>query len=67
LKGWDLKLPHAKFAYNKAPARAPGYSPFEALYGINPFPLINLIPLPTNCKVTFEAKKKAKGMKKLHG
>ena len=37
LKEWDLKLPHVEFAYDKTPAKATGCSPFEALYGINPF------------------------------
>ena len=45
---------------------ASGCSPFEALYGINPLTPIDLIPLPTKCKVSFEAKKRAKEMKKLH-
>jgi len=66
LKEWDLKLPHAEFAYNIAPTRATGCSPFEALHGINPLTPIDLIPLPTTCKVSFEAEKSAKEMKKLH-
>ena len=59
-------MPHAEFAYNITPTRATSCSPFEALYGINPLTPVELIPLPTDCKVTFEAKKRAKEMKKLH-
>jgi len=56
LKEWDLKLPHAEFVYNSTPARAIGYSPFEALCGINPLTPNDLISLPTKCKVSYEAK-----------
>ena len=66
LKEWDLKLPHAEFAYNRAPARATDCSPFEALYRINPLTPIDLIALPPECKVSYEAKQRAKEMKRLH-
>jgi len=66
LKEWDLKLSHAKFAYNRTLVRATGCSLFETLYGINPLSSIDLSPLPTDCKVRFEAEKRAKEMKKLH-
>ena len=66
LKEWDIKLPHAEFAYNRTPTRATGCSPFEALYEINPLTPIDLIPLPTYCKVNFEAETRAKEMKRLH-
>jgi len=66
MKEWDLKLPHAEFAYNRTIARATGCSPSEALYGINLLTPIDLIPLPNDCEVSFEAKKRAKEMKKLH-
>ena len=46
--------------------RATGCSPFEARYGINPLTPIDLIPLPTDYKVSFDAEKRAKEMKKLH-
>jgi len=59
LKEWDLKLPHVEFAYNITLASACGCSPFEALYGINPLTSIDLIPLPTECKVSFEDEKAA--------
>jgi len=62
----DLKLPHAEFVYNRAPARATGCSPFLGLYGINPLTPIDLIPLPTNCEVIFEVEQTEKEMKKLH-
>jgi len=66
VKEWDLKLRHAEFTYNRTPARAIGCSPFEALYGINPLTLTDLIPLPTECKVIYKAKWRAKEIKKLH-
>jgi len=66
LKEWVLKLPHAEFACNKAPSRATGCFPFEALYGINPLTPINLVPLPTEYKVSYDTEQTAKKMKKLH-
>jgi len=62
LKEWD----HAEFAYNRIAVRATCCSPFETLYRINPMTPIDLIPLPTNCKVSFEAEKRAKETKRLH-
>ena len=62
----DVRLPHPKFVYNRASVRATGCSPFEAFYRINPLTPSDLIPLPTGCKVSFEAEKRAKQMKKLH-
>jgi len=59
-------LLHAEFAYNITPTRATGCSPFKALYGINPITSIDLIPFPNDCKVSFEAEKRAKEIKKLH-
>jgi len=66
LKEWDIKLPYVEFAYNRTPVRATGCSPFEALYGINLLTPIVLIPLPTDCRVSFEAEQRAKEMKRLH-
>jgi len=66
LKEWDIKLPHAEFAYNRTPIRATGCSPFEALYGMNPLTPTDLIPLLTDCKVSFEAEQRAKEMKSMH-
>jgi len=66
LKEWDIKLPRPEFAYNRTPVRATGYSPFEALYGINPLTPIDLTPLPTDCKVSFEAEQRAKEMDRLY-
>ncbi|XP_074302274.1 uncharacterized protein LOC141633751 [Silene latifolia] len=45
-KDWDLKLSHAEFAYNRSPTHATGHSPFEIVYGINPYLPLDLIPLP---------------------
>ena len=66
LQEWDLKLPHAKFTYNRTPVRATGYSPLEALYGINHLTPVALILLPTSYIVSFEAEKRVREMKKVH-
>jgi len=66
LKDWDLKLPHVEFAYNRSPAYATKHSPFECVYGINPLAPLDLIPIPTELRVSFQAETGAKEMKKLH-
>jgi len=65
LKDWDLKLPNAEFAYNRSPSYATKHSPFECVYGVNPLTPLDLLPIPTKSRVSFEAKTQAKEMKKL--
>ncbi|XP_021776380.1 uncharacterized protein LOC110740208 [Chenopodium quinoa] len=45
-KDWDLKLAHAEFAYNRTPSKTTKYSPFEVVYGVNPYVPIDYISLP---------------------
>ncbi|XP_021769518.1 uncharacterized protein LOC110733760, partial [Chenopodium quinoa] len=45
-KDWDNKLAHAEFAYNRTPSATTKYSPFEVVYGVNPYVPIDLISLP---------------------
>jgi len=66
IKDWDLKLPHAEFAYNRTPSFATAHSPFESCYGSNPLTPLELIPLPLESRVSYEAEERAKEMKKLH-
>ena len=40
---WDLLLPHAEFAFNKAPSRTTGVSPFKIVYGLNPLGPLDLV------------------------
>jgi len=47
---WDLLLPHTEFAYNKAPSKATGLSPFKVVYGVNPLSPTNLTPWPLDQK-----------------
>ena len=44
-KDWDIRLCHAEFAYNRSPSSTTQRSPFEIVYGINPFLPIDLLPL----------------------
>ena len=66
LKDWHLKLPHAEFAYNRSPFYTTKHSPFKCVYGINPLTPLDLIPIPTESRVSFEAENRAKEMRKLH-
>jgi len=65
IKEWDLKLPHAEFAYNLTPSFVTAHSLFESCYEINPLTPLKLIPLPLESGVSYEAEEKAKEMKKL--
>ncbi|XP_074304655.1 uncharacterized protein LOC141639422 [Silene latifolia] len=65
-KYWDVKLAHAKFAYNRSPTYATGHSPFEVVYGINPYVPLDLIPLPKDELIHKDAEAKLKSMLKLH-
>ena len=66
LRDWDVKLAHAEFSYNRAPSYATSQSSFEVYCGLNPLNPINLIPIPQETGVSFEAKIRAKEMNKLH-
>jgi len=65
LRDWDVKLAHAELAYNRAPSYATSHSPFEVSYGLNRVTPIDLIPIPQESRVSFEAERRAKEMKKL--
>ncbi|XP_074318277.1 uncharacterized protein LOC141655077 [Silene latifolia] len=66
LKDWDVKLAHAEFAYNRSPTHATSHSPFEVVYGANPYLPLDLIPLPKDELVHKDAEAKLKSMVKLH-
>jgi len=63
---WDLLLPHVEFAYNKAPSRTAGISPFKVVYGINPLGPLGLLPRPLNKRPSDDVEQRVKEMKKLH-
>ncbi|XP_074318094.1 uncharacterized protein LOC141654880 [Silene latifolia] len=65
-KDWDLKLAHAEFAYNRSPTYVIKHSPFEVVYGINPYLPLDLIPLPKDELIHKDAESKLKSMIKLH-
>lgn len=57
-KDWDLKLGHAEFAYNRSSSTTTNHSPFEVVYGINPFIPVDLIPLPKGDIIHVESRKR---------
>ena len=65
-KDWDVKLAHAEFAYNRTPSTTTKYSPFEVVYGSNPYVPIDLIALPQDKFVHGGAKEQAEFMIKVH-
>ena len=66
IKAWDQLLPHAEFAFNRAPNKATHLSPFQVVYGYNPKTPLDLTPIPTPSKFSWEAEKRAKEIKDLH-
>jgi len=54
-----------KFFYNRAPSCTALHSPFECMYEINPLTPINFLPIPSESRVSYDAKLRAKEMKKL--
>ncbi|MEF8696034.1 UNVERIFIED_CONTAM: hypothetical protein ORL81_27505, partial [Bacillus cereus] len=55
-KDWDTKLCIAEFSYNRSPTSTTGSSPFEVVYGINPYIPIDLVPIPKKELLSFDAK-----------
>ena len=65
-KAWDLLLPHAEFAYNMAPSKTTGLSPFKVVYGVEPLSPLALVPRPLEGKPSVEAEKRVEEIKHLH-
>ena len=63
-KDWDVKLAHAEFAYNRAHSLTTSRSPFEVVYGVNPFVPVDLIPLLKTNMVEKDAKKRVETFQK---
>jgi hypothetical protein len=65
LKLWEESLPHAEFAYNKVIHSTTKFCPFKIVYGLKPATPIDLLPLPMQESMNFDASKRAKFVKKL--
>nr|GEW47781.1 uncharacterized protein [Tanacetum cinerariifolium] len=59
-------LPQAEFAYNRAPNKTMGLSPFEVVYGLNPSTPLDLAVLDTTSKFSKEASNLAAEIKIIH-
>jgi len=46
LKSWEECFPHVEFAYNRVVHSTTNCSPFEIVYGFNPLPNLDLLPMP---------------------
>ena len=66
LKLWEESLPHVEFAYNRAVHSTTKFCPFEIVYGFKPTAPIDLLPLPMQERVNFDASKRAEFVKNLH-
>lgn len=59
-KTWDILLSHAEFAYNQAPSKATGLSPFKVVYGIDPITPLDLMPRPLDQKPSIDVNQRVK-------
>ena len=59
-------MPHVEFAYNRAVHSTTKFCPFEIVYGFKPIAPIDLLPLPMQERVNFNASKRAEFVKNLH-
>ena len=66
LKLWEESLPHVEFAYNRAVHSTTKFCPFEIVYGFKPTAPIDLLSLPVQERVNFDASKRAELIKNLH-
>ena len=66
IRTWEDCLPLVEFACNKAVHSTTHCSPFEIIYGFNLLTPIELLPLPPNKFMSFDADYKADFVKKLH-
>nr|GEZ15616.1 Gag-Pol polyprotein, putative [Tanacetum cinerariifolium] len=66
LKQWEELLPQAEFAYNHAPNKTTGHSPFMVVYGLNLATPLDLAVLDTSSKFNQEASDRAADIKALH-
>jgi hypothetical protein len=66
LKVWEESLPHVEFTYNRAVHSTTKFSLFEIVYGFKPAAPIDLLPLPMQERVNFDASKRAEFVKTLH-
>jgi len=61
-----LLLPHAEFAYKKAPSKTTSVSPFKIVYGFDPLRSLDLVPRPLDQKPSANAEDRIKEIQKLH-
>jgi hypothetical protein len=66
LKTWEDCFPFIEFAYNRAMHTTTSYSPFEIVYGFNPFTPLDLMPLPVDGRSSLDGQKKAELVKSVH-
>nr|GEU29592.1 hypothetical protein [Tanacetum cinerariifolium] len=66
LKQWEDLLPRDEFAYNRAPSKTTGISPFMAVYGLNQTTPLDLAALDTSTKFSKEASDVATDIKSIH-
>jgi len=62
----NLLLPHAEFAYGRAPSKATSLSPFKVVYGLDPLGPLDLTSRPLDQKPSADAASRVEEIKKIH-
>jgi len=65
-RAWDLLLPHADFAYNKALKCTTGMSPFKVVHGIDPNGPWDIVPRPLDQRLSAKPNQRVEETKKMH-
>ena len=52
VKSWDFVIPQVEFSCNNSVNRTIKKTPFEAIYGLKPQYVLNLVPLPLEARVS---------------
>ena len=66
LKKWNLVLSQSEFTFNQSQNRNTKMSPFEVIYGFNPYGVLNLVPISYKGKFNGKADDLAKQLKAGH-
>jgi hypothetical protein len=66
LKLWEESLPHVEFAYNLAVHSTTKFCPFEIVYGFKPTAPIDLLSLPVQELINFDASKRDELINNIH-
>lgn len=66
MASWEDHLPLVEFCYNYVIHLTLGMTPFECIYGFNPFHPLDITPLTSDIVIRLDGNKRSEPMKKMH-